>query len=85
MQYKIEQITDDIDILELTEEEYKKFNSLFYGAFRRHYPNLVIGSNVGELGPVRKIILTDGSLRAEFFIKIENKKEEIENNNNTII
>jgi hypothetical protein len=82
MKYKIEQIVDDIDILELTYEEYERFNTLFQQAIERRYPQINTNNNDKDrIGSISKIILTEGPLRAEFIIKICDKQDTDENIN----
>lgn len=66
MEHKIKKITEEIDVLELTEEEFQITNDMYKVAL------IIDGFPVSYVKDLklRKVILTDGLHRKEFFIQI---------------
>lgn len=66
MEYKQVAITEELDVLELTDEEYDQVNKLYYDIISKRNPGL---AKVNQIGSVKRCILTDGVSRVELVIK----------------
>ena len=62
MEYKQVAIKEDLDVLELSEEEYRAVNKLYYDIISKKNPSL---AQAGQIKTVKRVILTDGISRAE--------------------
>lgn len=62
MEYKQVAIKEELDVLELTEEEYRAVNKLYYDIISKKNPGL---AQAGQIKTVKRVILTDGISRAE--------------------
>lgn len=68
MKYVVKEITETVDFLELTEDEFNSLNDLFYSVVASKYPNL---EKFKQIGDVKKCIMTDEFSRIEFLIKVK--------------
>jgi hypothetical protein len=66
MEYKIKKVTEEIDVLEITEDEYQATNDMYKEAIL----NLGFPVNYVRDLKVKKVILTDGLHRKEFVLQV---------------
>lgn len=67
MEYQIEEIKENIDIIKLNDAEFHEVNALFRKAIKARFPQM----SEDEVMPVQRAILTDRFHRVEFLLKHE--------------
>lgn len=69
MEYKIKKVTEEVDVLEITEDEFQATNDMY----RESLLNLGFPVSYVRDLKVKKVILTDGLHRKEFILQINNE------------
>lgn len=67
MEYRNEQIEITIDTLIFSNEDSEKLNKIFANSIMRHHPSF----ERDEIGPISRIIITDGLHQTDFKIVID--------------
>src|SRR5687768_9982469 len=66
MEYKVKRVTEEIDVLEITQEEFNATNDMY----KESLLNLGFPINYVKDLNVKKVILTDGLHRKEFMLQV---------------
>ena len=65
MRHYKKEITEEVDIMELTEDEYNQVNSLYRDIVAEKHPAL---AQTNQIPDVRECILTDGHIRVDLIL-----------------
>jgi len=71
MEYKINRVVEEIDVLSVSQEEYDKLNDFYREIISKRFPRLARDNQIYD---VRRIVMTDDLSRIEVVVAVEGKE-----------